>query len=221
MKKIVFVFAILTIFSCKQKKEQIIIEDISVAQKIANAHGFKRWDNVTSVEFTFGGQIEDTNSGRSWAWNPKTKDIKLKKSNKTVVYNQKQLDSSNLKIDKAFINDKFWAFIPFQLVWDTGVSISKPIKSLAPVTNTELNKLTLLYSNQGGYTPGDAYDIYFNNDYIIKEWTFRRNNATEATLTNTFENYIDIEGIKVAQEHKKADGKWNLLIRDLKIQFEE
>ena len=33
MKKIVFVFAILTIFSCKQKKEQIIIEDISVAQK--------------------------------------------------------------------------------------------------------------------------------------------------------------------------------------------
>ncbi|MDA7558513.1 hypothetical protein N8768_05075 [Flavobacteriaceae bacterium] len=221
MKKIIFMFGILTIFSCKQRKEQIILEDISVAQKIANAHGFKNWDKVTSISFTFGGQIEDTSSGRSWTWNPKTKDIRLKRGSKIIAYNQKQLDSSNLKIDKAFINDKFWAFIPFQLVWDTGISISEPIKTMAPVTNIELNKLTLLYSNQGGYTPGDAYDIYFNNDYIIMEWTFRKNNSTEATLTNTFENYVDIKGIKVAQEHRKADGKWNLLIRDLKIQFEE
>ena len=110
--------------------------------------------------------------------------------------------------------------IPFQLVWDEGTTISEPVKDAAPISSKLLNKITITYSNEGGYTPGDAYDIYFDDDHIIKEWVFRQSNSTEPSLVNTFENYQDFNGIKIALEHKKAEGDWNLLIRNVKVGLE-
>ena len=78
-----------------------------------------------------------------------------------------------------------------------------------------------MYSNEGGYTPGDAYDIYFDDNYIIKEWSYREGNITEPSLSNTFENYQEFNGIKIALEHKKAEGDWNLLLRNIKVELEE
>ena len=222
MKKLLILSVLIIFSSCKQNEEKKESEqELTIAQKIANAHGFEHWNNVKTIEFTFGGKIEEPNSGRAWVWNPKTSDIKLNSDGKTVEYNRNNMDSTSLKADRAFINDKFWTFIPFQLIWDDGITISEPIKSVAPISNENLNKITLLYSDIGGYTPGDAYDLYFDKDYIIKEWQFRRDNSEEASISNTFESYKDLNGIKIAQEHKKAEGDWNILIRNLKIELEE
>jgi hypothetical protein len=222
MKKLLILSVLIIFSSCKQNEEKKESEqELTIAQKIANAHGFEHWNNVKTIEFTFGGKIEEPNSGRAWVWNPKTSDIKLNSDGKTVEYNRNNMDSTSLKADRAFINDKFWTFIPFQLIWDDGITISEPIKSVAPISNENLNKITLLYSDVGGYTPGDAYDLYFDKDYIIKEWQFRRDNSEEASISNTFESYKDLNGIKIAQEHKKAEGDWNILIRNLKIELEE
>lgn len=222
MKKLLILSVLIIFSSCKQNEEKKESEqELTIAQKIANAHGFEHWNNVKTIEFTFGGKMEEPNSGRAWVWNPKTSDIKLNSDGKTVEYNRNNMDSTSLKADRAFINDKFWTFIPFQLIWDDGITISEPIKSVAPISNENLNKITLLYSDIGGYTPGDAYDLYFDKDYIIKEWQFRRDNSEEASISNTFESYKDLNGIKIAQEHKKAEGDWNILIRNLKIELEE
>lgn len=222
MKKLLILSVLIIFSSCKQNEEKKESEqELTIAQKIANAHGFEHWNNVKTIEFTFGGKMEEPNSGRAWVWNPKTSDIKLNSDGKTVEYNRNNMDSTSLKADRAFINDKFWTFIPFQLIWDDGITISEPIKSVAPISNENLNKITLLYSDVGGYTPGDAYDLYFDKDYIIKEWQFRRDNSEEASISNTFESYKDLNGIKIAQEHKKAEGDWNILIRNLKIELEE
>jgi len=222
MKKLLILSVLIIFSSCKQNEEKKESEqELTIAQKIANAHGFEHWNNVKTIEFTFGGKMEEPSSGRAWVWNPKTSDIKLISDGKTVEYNRNNIDSTSLKADRAFINDKFWAFIPFQLIWDDGITISEPIKSVAPISNKNLNKITLLYSDVGGYTPGDAYDLYFDKDYIIKEWQFRRDNSEKASITNTFESYKDLNGIKIAQEHKKAEGDWNILIRNLKIELEE
>ena len=130
------------------------------------------------------------------------------------------MDSITLKADRGFINDKFWALIPFQLIWDEGTTISEPEKATSPINQKDLNKIIITYSNQGGYTPGDAYDIYFDDDYIIRECSYRKGNTTEPSLSNTFENYSDYNGIKVAQYHKKAEGDWNLLVRNIKVELE-
>ena len=77
--------------------------------------------------------------------------------------------------------------------------------------------ITILYTNDGGYTPGDAYDIYYDKDYFIKEWVYRAGNAKEASLTNTFENYQTFGDLKIATEHKKKAANWNLNFTGIKV----
>lgn len=113
MKNIFFPLIItFTLISCKFEYEKKSIE-MTDAIRIANAHGFQQWDKVKTFQFTFGGKIDDPNSGRAWVWNPKTNDIQLVRNGETTEYNRNSMDSMAIKADRAFINDKFWALIPF------------------------------------------------------------------------------------------------------------
>ncbi|MCB4809508.1 hypothetical protein LG651_14725 [Tamlana sp. 62-3] len=209
-------FIALLFFNCKEKtvskplKTASKTNVLTTAEKIANAHGYKNWNNVSEIAFTFADK-------RHWLWNTKTNTVSLFTETDTITYNRKQIDSINAKTDAAFTNDKFWLLFPFQLVWDKNVTISEAKNEIAPISQIELQKITLTYPNKGGYTPGDAYDIYFDNQYIIKEWVFRKQNQQEASLTNTFEDYKDFNGIKIAQSHKKVEGDWNLKLTNIAI----
>jgi len=215
MKKILLIISLVSVcFACKQKAEAVLPKkDISVAEKIANAHGFENWKNVSEIQFTFFGK-------RNWIWKPKTDDVTLITETDTINYNRNSIDSISKRADRGFINDKFWLLIPFQLVWDAGTTISEPVVVNAPISNIKMNKITILYSDEGGYTPGDAYDIYYDDAYIIKEWGFRKGNKPEAGLVNTFENYQDFNGIKIALDHKKGTGDWNLNFSNVKVSLE-
>jgi hypothetical protein len=193
------------------------IHELSFSELIANAHGFENWKQINEIQFTFNVDRDDNHFERSWTWNPKTDDVRLISDQDTLQYHRKSVDSLSLHADKAFINDKFWLLVPFQLVWDKGSTISEPKKEAAPISKAELNKITLTYGNEGGYTPGDAYDIYFDKDYMIREWVFRKGNAKEPSMITTFENYQEFKGIKIAQDHKMAEGNFNLYFSNIKI----
>lgn len=212
MKNFIYITFIALLFTaCKtEKKNTVETKPLTIAEKIANAHGFENWKNVSEVQFTFAGN-------RSWTWKPKSNDITLTTSKDTLSYSRTTMDSLALKIDPSFTNDKFWLLIPFQLVWDEGMTISESSKTLAPISNIEMNKITLTYSNEGGYTPGDAYDLFYTDDFLIKEWVFRKGNAEAPSLTNTFENIQDFNGIKIALDHKKGEGDWNLSFTNVKV----
>lgn len=214
MKKLLYTLCFLALLtSCKQKQtSKTVKKDLTVAEKIAHAHGFENWKNVSEIQFSF-------NKKRNWIWQPKTDDVTLITEKDTINYNRKSIDSLSKKADRAFINDKFWLLIPFQLVWDAGTTITEPIKEIAPISNVEMNKITILYGSEGGYTPGDAYDIYFGDDNIIKEWAFRKGNKPKAGLINTFENYKDFNSIKIAQDHKRSKGDWNLTLTDISVKI--
>lgn len=200
--------------ACKKRKNNPVeIKPLSVAEKIANAHGYENWKKVSEITFTFAGK-------RSWIWKPKTNDISLITERDTILYNRTKMDTIVTKFDRGFINDKFWLLIPFQLVWDESANISEPVTAKSPIAGIEMNKIILTYTNLGGYTPGDAYDIYYNNDYIIKEWGFRKGNQDKAGLINTFENHQDFNGLKIALDHKKATGDWNLQITNISVKLD-
>lgn len=207
------VLIVLIALGCKNKKENTPeLQSLTTAEKIAKAHGFENWDNVSEIAFNFNGK-------RSWIWNPKTNNVSLLKENDTIKYNRSEMDSTQIKYDRGFINDKFWLLIPFQLVWDQGTTISEPERTKSPIEGIEMNKIILTYGNNGGYTPGDAYDIYYSDDYIIKEWAFRKGNAEKPGLINTFENYQNFNGLKIALDHKKGTGNWNLKFVDVSVKI--
>lgn len=215
MKKSIFFILLLPfLLACNTK-------ELSVAEQIAYAHGYEQWQNVKTFHFTFGGSADDPNSGRSWVWNPKTDDVTLKRSGETFNYNRSNMDSVAIKNDRAFINDKFWALIPFQLIWDTGATISEPVEATSPVKAETFSKLTITYPSEGGYTPGDAYDIYYDTDFVIREWSFRRGNQADPSLSNTFENYENFNGLLIAQSHKRSESERDLLIRNVKVELED
>ncbi|MDO7171868.1 hypothetical protein [Mariniflexile sp. AS56] len=221
MKKLLILLILLAIsYSCKQKKETKAADiELSIAQKIANANGFDKWKNVTKLNFTFNVDKDTTHFERSWSWKPKTGDVTLITGKDTVSYNRKSVDSLSEKADRGFINDKFWLLAPYQLVWDSGTSISEPVIAEAPISKTQLNKITLTYSNEGGYTPGDAYDFYFGDDYIVKEWVFRKGNAAKPSMMTSWENYQDFKGLKIALEHKKPEENWNLNFTHVQVEM--
>lgn len=222
MKSLVpFLILIVLAVSCKSDKTETLVEtkqELTTAQKIANAHGFENWKNVTEVQFTFAVDRDTIKgNGRSWTWLPQKDSVYMQAGSQNFKYSRANLGNTPNNADRAFINDKFWAFVPFQLVWDASATISEVTKEKAPISETEMNMITILYPTEGGYTPGDAYDIYFGEDYLIKEWTFRKGNAEAPSLSTTFENYKDYNGIKIATDHKQKGGNWNLNLTNVKV----
>ncbi|MBQ0788092.1 MAG: hypothetical protein KBT69_11360 [Oceanihabitans sp.] len=209
--------ALITLISCKKEEKKEAIKELSIAEKIANAHGFENWDKVSEIAFTFNVDKDSTHFERSWTWKPKTNDVRLISNQDTIQYNRKNVDSISIKADQGFINDKFWLLAPFQLVWDSGTTITEPTQEKAPISETILNKITLVYANEGGYTPGDAYDFYYDDNYMIKEWIYRKGNTEEASMITSFESQKDFNGIKIALEHIKKGENWNLNFTNIQV----
>jgi uncharacterized lipoprotein YehR (DUF1307 family) len=223
MKQALLIFAFLLVLTgCKKdvKQEQPLIEEpsLTAAELIAKAHGIDHWNKVSEISFTFSVDRDTIEgAGRSWTWMPKKDSVVLQMADQTIKYARNNVTMADMDADRAFINDKFWLLIPFQLIWDKGTTISEPTTAEAPISGTAMKRITTTYPSEGGYTPGDAYDIYFDDDYMIREWTFRKGNSPEPTLSTTFEDYKDIQGLKIATSHKRDGEAFNLKFRDLQV----
>ncbi len=191
----------------KEKEAENLSPAQQEAQRIANANGAEKWDNVTQVAFTFNVDSGNNHMARSWVWNPKTKEIKMTSEKDTVAYNRDSMDSLAIKADKSFINDAFWLTAPLHLVWDKSASVTVQDTATAPISKDVMKKITLTFPDNGGYTPGDAYDFYYGDDDMVKEWNYRRGNADAPTMTTTWEDYEDFNGIKLAKTHMTGADK--------------
>ena len=206
--------------ACKSDKAETQSEEtveLSIAKKIANRYGIENWDNIETVKFTFNVDRDSSHFERSWEWYPKTNDVVLKSSKDTLRYNRSNIDSTFINADKAFTNDKYWLLTAFNLVWDSGTTISEPIIENTPLSNKALNKITITYPNEGGYTPGDAYDFYYNDDLIIEEWVYRKGNSPEPSMMTTWENNEEFNGILVPMSYKKTSDNWELYLSNVEI----
>lgn len=220
MKKAVTLLLILTlVYSCKNKKNELPSEKapLTLNEMVAFAHGIEYWNQVEELHFTFNVDRGENHFERSWIWRPKTKDITRIQGEDTLKYNQSSMDSIALKADTNFINDKYWLLAPFNIVWDEGTSFTVKDSVTAPISKKPMQQLTVVYSDEGGYTPGDAYDFYFENDFIIKEWIFRKGNEPTPGITTTWEDYEDHQGLKIATMHQTSDGAFKLYFTNIEV----
>ena len=196
-------------------------DDNSILRKIANAHGYEDWKNVESIQFTFNVNRDTTHFERSWTWNTKTNDVKVETAEGTQEYNRNNLDSAADETNANFINDKYWLLAPYQLLWDAdNFEYEHTADATAPISNEPMQKLTIVYGSEGGYTPGDAYDFYFMDDLMIREWVFRKGNQKEASMTNTWEEYQNFEGLEISTVHKNEEGNFKLFFTDVAVEME-
>ncbi len=222
MKKFLASFILASLlFGCKtEKKEKSTIEspELSILEKVANAHGYQNWKSVEEIAFTFNVDRDSTHFERSWIWKPKSNYVTYISLTDSLNYNRKEMDSLATKTNAGFINDRYWLLAPFNLIWDKdNFTYNHETEVTAPISEKSMQKLTIVYGNEGGYTPGDAYDFFFDNDYIIQEWVFRKSNQPEPSMATTWENYSEIEGLKLVKDHKKKEGGFNLYIDNISV----
>lgn len=222
MKKVaglaVLLIVITSSFIIPKNIEKEIIQEDTILEKVANANGLQNWKDVEEIKFTFNVDRDTTHFERTWTWKPKTNDITATSAEGTIDYNWASMDSIANKTNAGFINDKYWLLAPYQLVWDANnVSHTHNKESVAPMSKKAMQKLTIVYGGEGGYTPGDAYDFYFGDDLIIQEWVFRKSNQAEPSMITSFEDYKMLKGLNIATMHKMGEGNFKLYFTNLEV----
>ena len=208
-------------FGCKEEKKAATIEpekERSLLENIAYANGYENWKNIEELQFTFNVDRDTSHFERTWTWKPRTNDVTMVTATDTVSYNRKEMDSIIKRTDGGFINDKYWLLAPINILWDEKNITQEHTESIeAPISRKPMQKLSVLYGNEGGYTPGDAYDFYFGDDYIVKEWVFRKANQAEPSMTTTWEDYVEKGGLTFAQMHKMPDSDFKLYFTNIEV----
>jgi hypothetical protein len=219
MKKILIsgLVTLTLLFSCKEQqkpaveKVDTLTTKLTIPEQIAAANGFANWKKVNKINFTFNVDRDSSHFERSWSWATKSNNVVFTTREDTISYNRKTIDTVLTKTDAGFINDKFWLLAPYQLVWDKdSYTYTHQTLEMAPISQKEMQKLTIVYANEGGYTPGDAYDFYFENNLEIKEWAFRKGNQEEPNMVTSWEDYQNFNGLNIAMMHKRPDGHFKL-----------
>ncbi|MGJ8634755.1 MAG: hypothetical protein ACSHX7_12630 [Luteolibacter sp.] len=168
---------------------------------LAKAHGLDEWSEVEVIEFIFVVNRKPPVS-RSWSWNTKGQKVTRTVDGKAATIDLTSITSKkDKKVHQEFINDTFWFLFPFNIVWsnptvsDTG-AIEIEIDGEKVITT----KLTALWPDGEGYTPGDAYDLFLTEDNKILAWTFRRENQEEGKFF-IWKDYMQAGPIRYAANY--------------------
>lgn len=191
--------------------------DEPITTRIAYAHGYQNFEDVEQLNFTFNVEVNDTlRSQRSWKWFPKEERVELTEKGETSSYiNDGELNEEEKSIDQKFINDTYWLLFPFQLVWSE-YEFDHSRNAIAPISQERMEQVTISYTNEGGYTPGDTYHLYLRDDQI-QEWTYESSGGR--SLSTTWEDYETYNGITVAKTHKSQDGNFKLFFTDIEVKI--
>ncbi|MBZ9728865.1 hypothetical protein LB467_04135 [Salegentibacter sp. JZCK2] len=223
MKKILlFTFLISALISCKNNETEVGKEvdneaDKSIQQQIAEAHGLNNFEEVEEIQFTFNVRVEDSiRTSRAWTWKPQTDEIRLTEGDISRTYTKTDSITEDHKdIDQKFINDSYWLLFPYQMVW-SDAEISEEKTGTAPISKQEMNYLEVAYKDKGGYTPGDTYVVYYEDDLLLKEWIYKSADGNREMPT-TWEDFEDFQGLKIAKSHKSPDGSFELFFSDIEV----
>ena len=213
MKKLALLLIVCagTLFSCAKKEED------TLPMKVAKAYGFENFDKLNSIAYTWHVQVDSaTVRSRHWKWDIKDRMVTFTDTDTSYSYSQDLPADALPPADKGFINDKYWLMYPFQLAWDTGYTYEVSENATAPIGGQTSTKLTIVYNSSDGYTPGDAYDLYLDDQHMILEWVFRRGNGNEGRAF-TWETVKDFTGIKLATEHRNDQGAMFIWFTDLEV----
>lgn len=189
--------------------------------RMMRAHGVTDFARVEHLHFTFHVERDGKlATQRGWVWNPQTGVVTRVMNGNRVSYDRDEMSATDAEIDKQFINDSFWLLPPLHLSWaGDDVTLSETGKASLPIGEGEATKIIAAYApGGGGYTPGDVYELYVDAEGLIRAWHFRRGGAEKPTLTTTFSDYESAGPLKIATEHRNADGSFRLHFTGVKAQ---
>lgn len=215
MRHILFLSAvILGLAACNDAKQMNKTETLQ--QKIGKAYGIENFSKLDKLSFTFNTKRGETLNSRNWVWHPKKNLIEFKSPTSNIVYMRDTIRSPEMKkIDGMFINDQYWLMYPFHIIWDAGTTQTIKYNVTTPISKQNATMLTVQYANEGGYTPGDAYDVYVNDQNMITEWSYRSKGVEKPSLTTTWGGVKEVAGVKLTTDFSNEGKTFNLFFTNV------
>lgn len=172
--------------------------------------GTEHWDQVEQLTFAFNTERDGVlKSRRLWTWKPAEGAItRTTQDGQTLsfVFGHPTNDQER-KADAQFINDSFWLLPHLHARWaGKDLTVLDGGDTTGPLGVGPTHLVTLRYAaDGGGYSPGDAYDLFLDKNGRMVAWNFREGGQAEPSLTTTFEGWKQVGPLWVATEHRDAD----------------
>jgi len=190
-----------------------------IVEQMAKAYGLDSFGQIEEIRYTFNLELPPIKLSRAWVWNAKTGDqVSFEGKDRAgnpvkVTYLRSQLDSQpdvvKNEVDPGFLNDWYWLLFPFHVYWDTNAMVEDAGMHKLPIGKGSAERVLVKYPSDGGYTPGDIWELYVGKDKRVREFIYHRGGAQKPSLvTATWEGYKKAGPLLVSMDHHgTADGK--------------
>lgn len=214
MKYVFLLFILFAFQFCNQP-----VAEKNIGEKIAEANGLDDYNKIEMLEFTFNAQRDTAKpNSRHWQWFPKKNEVIFITDSMQTKFTRYDTTTEDLKkLNARFTNDEYWLIYPYHLAWDKGFELVDGKMQAAPISGKSLQKFTTKYNKTDGFTPGDWYDVYVDENNRIQEWAYFKEGAAEPSLMTSWEDYKDFNGMKLAQMHKSKDGNFKIFFTGIQV----
>src|SRR6266481_2152427 len=222
---LVFGLLVLAATSCAQKRAPAPQQRSSVpeqtakinTEQIAKTYGLDSFGQVDGIRYTFNIQFPGVNVSRSWEWEPKTGKVSYVGDELSS-----QPDAVKNGIDPAFTNDNYWLLFPLHAYWDRSATVTDQGMQQLPVGNGSAELVTVKYPSDGGYTPGDTWDLYVGKDNRVEQFVYHRGGPKKPSVViATWEGYKKAGPLLISTDHHgTADGSpLRIFISDVSVKL--
>jgi hypothetical protein len=191
-----------------------------IFQQMFKAYGLESFDQVEKIRYTFNLEFPGLNLTRSWEWEPKTDlityDGKDKDGNPMkLTYQRSQLSSQSdfvkNEIDPAFSNDNYWLLFVLHVSWDGSAKVTDEGMQKLPLGNGSAERVVVKYPSEGGYAPGDTWELYVGADNRIEEFVYHGGGPgtqqRPKLLMATWADYKKVGPLLISMDHRgTSDG---------------
>jgi len=189
-----------------------------IAKQIAKTYGLDSFGQIEGIRYTFNLDLGKLKLSRTWGWEPKAGRVSYEGKDKAgkavkLTYLRSQLSSQPAvvkeEIDPAFINDQYWLVFPFHVVWDSSADVEDAGKHKLPLGKGSAERVLVKYPSQGGYTPGDTWELFVGVGNRVQEMIYRRGGSKKpSVVVATWTGYKKAGPLLISTDHRgTADGK--------------
>ncbi|HYR18231.1 MAG TPA: hypothetical protein VEQ15_01995 [Myxococcales bacterium] len=181
----------------------------SISEQIAKTYGLDSFSQIEQIRYTFNAEGA-LKVSRTWVWEPKANQVSYEGKDKAgnpvkLTYLRSQVSSQPAvvkdEIDPAFINDQYWLLFPLHLSWDSSAKVEETGSHKLPLGKGSAGRVVVTYPSEGGYTPGDTWELFVGTDNRIQEWIYRRGGSAKPSGVWSWEDYKKAGPLLVSLDH--------------------
>ncbi len=190
-----------------------------IADETAKAYGLDGYGKIEAIRFTFNIAAPGFQLSRSWDWQVKTGRVVYETKDKDgkpvkVTYDRSHLDAAPAdvrdKIEPALLNDEYNLLFPLHVSWDTNADVQDQGTQKLPLGKGSARKVVVKYPSDGGYTPGDTWDLYLGPHDRIVQFAYHSGapTTTPRLVELKWAGYKRAGPLLISTDRRgKADGK--------------